>query len=99
MTTVLYERIGAVAALTMNRPRYRNAQSRVLLEELDAGFTEAMADHDVRVVVLFGSGEHWSSGHDIGTPEELADRQARPVAVARVRGGRLGQRHIDGAKV
>lgn len=78
MTTVLYERIGAVAAVTMHRPKYRNAQSRVLLEELDAAFAEAMADHDVRVVVLFGSGDHWSSGHDIGTPEELADREARP---------------------
>ena len=77
-TTILYERVGAVAAITMHRPQYRNAQSRVLLEELDDAFTEAMADHGVRVVVLFGSGEHWSSGHDIGTPEELADRQARP---------------------
>jgi enoyl-CoA hydratase len=76
--TVLYERAGPVAKVTMNRPKYRNAQSRVLLEELDAALAEAMADHDVRVVVLFGSGEHWSSGHDIGTPEEMADREARP---------------------
>ncbi len=78
MNTVRYERIGPVAAVTMDRPQYRNAQSRVLLEELDAAFTEAMADHEVRVVVLFGNGEHWSSGHDIGTAEELADREARP---------------------
>lgn len=77
-STVLYEKVGAVARITMHRPRYRNAQSRVLLEELDAAFTEAMADHDVRVTVLFGSGDHWSSGHDIGTPDELADREARP---------------------
>ena len=78
MTTVRYERDGAIARVTMNRPQYRNAQSRVLLEELDAAFGEAMADHAVRAVVLFGAGEHWSSGHDIGTPEELADRAARP---------------------
>jgi enoyl-CoA hydratase len=76
--TILYERVGAVAKVTMNRPRYHNAQSRVLLEELDAALADAMADPDIRVVVLLGSGEHWSSGHDIGTPEELADRQARP---------------------
>jgi enoyl-CoA hydratase len=76
--TVLYERDGRVAKITMHRPRYRNAQSRVLLEELDDAFAEAMADHDVRVAVVFGSGDHWSSGHDIGTPEELADREARP---------------------
>jgi enoyl-CoA hydratase len=77
-TTVLYERVGPVAKVTMNRPKYHNAQSRVLLEELDEALAEAMADHDVRVVVLFGEGDNWSSGHDIGTPEELADRKARP---------------------
>jgi enoyl-CoA hydratase len=75
---VLYERVEKVARITMNRPKYRNAQSRKLLEELDAAFAEAMADPDVRVVVLFGAGEHWSSGHDIGTPEEVADQRARP---------------------
>jgi enoyl-CoA hydratase len=75
---VVYERDGTVARVTMNRPKYRNAQSRVLLEALDAAFAEAMADHEVRVVVLFGAGEHFSSGHDIGTAEELADREARP---------------------
>ncbi len=79
-TTILYERVEHIAAITMNRPQYRNAQSRVLLEELDSALAEAMADHEVRVVVLFGAGEHWSSGHDIGTPEELADREARPYA-------------------
>lgn len=76
--TVLYDKVGAVARVTMNRSKYRNAQSRVLLEGLDKAFAEAMDDHDVRVVVLFGAGDHWSSGHDIGTPEELADREARP---------------------
>ena len=85
MSTVIYERVGSVAKITMNRPKYRNAQSRVLLEDLDAAFTETMADHDVHVAVLFGAGEHWSSGHDIGTAEEMADREARPYA-----GGVLG---------
>ena len=77
-TTLLTEQVGAVRKITTNRPEVLNAQSRILLEELDEAFATAMADHDVRVVVLFGSGEHWSSGHDIGTPEELADREARP---------------------
>lgn len=78
MADVRYEKVGRVARVTMDRPRYRNAQSRKLLEELDAALAEAMADHEVRVAVLFGEGDHWSSGHDIGTPEEIADREARP---------------------
>jgi enoyl-CoA hydratase len=82
--TVLYEVDGAVARVTMHRPKYHNAQSRVLLEALDDAFARAMDDHEVRVVVLFGSGPHWSSGHDIGTPEELADRKERPYPAGSV---------------
>lgn len=69
---------GRVATVTIDRPRYRNAQSRRLLEELDVAFARAVDDHDVRVIVLRAEGEHFSSGHDLGTPEELADRAARP---------------------
>ena len=36
-----------------------------------------MADEDVRVVVLKGDGRHFSSGHDLGTPEQEADIEAR----------------------
>jgi enoyl-CoA hydratase len=75
---VRYEVDGRIGRVTLNRPRYRNAQSRQLLEQLDDVFAEAVADHDVRVIVLRGDGEHFSSGHDLGTPEELADREARP---------------------
>ena len=75
-----YEKIERVARVTLNRPRYRNAQSRVLLEELDAAFGEAMMDDDVRVIVLAGAGEHFSSGHDLGTPEEKEDREQRAYA-------------------
>lgn len=78
MSEVEYERVGGVARITMNRPRYRNAQSRRLLELLDDAFDTAMADENVRVVVLFGAGEHFSSGHDLGTSEDKADWEARP---------------------
>ena len=76
---VLYEVDGALALLTLNRPRYRNAQSWRLLDRLDEALDRAMADDAVRVVVLRGAGEHFSSGHDLGTPEQLADKQARGV--------------------
>lgn len=77
-TTVSYDGRGRVAWVTLNRPRYHNAQSRQLLEDLDAAFEQAVDDDEVRVVVLKGEGEHFSSGHDLGTPEEMADREARP---------------------
>jgi len=76
---VLYDLDGHVLKLTLNRPRYRNAQSRKLLEALDEAFARAVADTDVRVIVLFGAGDHFSGGHDLGSPDERADREVRPL--------------------
>ena len=77
-TQVRYEQQGRVARLILDRPNYRNAQSRLLIEELDAAFARAADDEDVGAIVLMGAGDHFSAGHDLGTPEELADREARP---------------------
>jgi enoyl-CoA hydratase len=77
---VLYEVRERIARVTMNRPRYRNAQSRRMLEAMDEAFARAADDPEVRVIVLAGAGEHFSSGHDIGTAEELADAETRPYA-------------------
>jgi enoyl-CoA hydratase len=79
-TQVLYGVADGIATITTNRPKARNAQSRILLEELDDAFDVAAKDPAVRVIVLRGSGDHFSGGHDLGSPEELADRAARPIA-------------------
>lgn len=65
---VLYERRGASAWVTMNRPKYRNAQNAKMTLALDAAFSRAVADDEVKVIVLAGAGPHFSAGHDIGTP-------------------------------
>jgi enoyl-CoA hydratase len=75
---IRYEQDGRVARLVLDRPRYRNAQSRLLLEELDDAFERAAEDDGIGVIVLMGAGDSFSAGHDLGTPEELADRDARP---------------------
>lgn len=76
---VLYEADGPVARVTLNRPRYRNAQSWRLLDELDAALDRAVADPAVRVAVVCGAGGNFSSGHDLGTREQIADKEARGV--------------------
>ena len=69
-----------LARIVLDRPQYRNAQSRVLLSELDAAFTEAASDPNVRVIILSGNGPAFSAGHDLGTPEEAEDRVQRTRA-------------------
>jgi enoyl-CoA hydratase len=78
-TTLLYERIGAILKITVNRPEVLNAQSRVLLEELDDAFIRAAGDGAVRVIILAGAGKHFSAGHDLGSPQEMEDERKNPV--------------------
>jgi enoyl-CoA hydratase len=77
--TIRYEQLGAVARITANRPEVLNAQSRVMILELDAAF-RAASEHDAtRVIIVAGAGAHFSAGHDLGSREELEDQKAHPV--------------------
>ena len=67
-----------IATIWLNRARYRNAQSRILLDEMTDAFRTLDYDNSVKVIILAGRGEHFSAGHDLGTPEELADQASRP---------------------
>ncbi len=77
---VVTERRGAVAIVTMNRPRYRNAQNAKMTFALDAAFSAAAADDGVHAIVLAGAGDHFSAGHDIGTPGRDIHRDFARVA-------------------
>lgn len=65
---VLYALNGTVAVISLNRPRYGNAQNAHLLYALDDAFKRAANDDAVKAIVLRAQGKHFSSGHDIGTP-------------------------------
>lgn len=59
------EQLGNVRRIWLNRTGARNAQSRQLLDELDAAFDDAEKDEGTRVIVLAARGEHFSAGHDL----------------------------------
>ncbi|MEV6236145.1 enoyl-CoA hydratase [Lentzea sp. NPDC051838] len=79
--TVSYERRDAVAVVTMNRPEYRNAQNSAMTYALDEAFTRAVNDAEVKVIVLAGAGDHFSAGHDIGSPGRDVDQSFERKAV------------------
>jgi enoyl-CoA hydratase len=72
---ILYEVDGPIGVITLNRPKYRNAQSYRMLDEIDAAFALAKDDRDVRVVLVRGSGGVFSTGHDLGTPDAVEYRK------------------------
>lgn len=65
---ILYESDGPVAWITMNRPQFNNAQNGQMTYALDDAFRRAVEDDEIKVIVLGGTGKHFSAGHDIGTP-------------------------------
>jgi len=74
---ILYEKQDMIARVKLNRPQYFNAQTELMLDEMDDAFQSAVDDEDVRVIILSGEGDHFSSGHDLGTPEEQEDQAPR----------------------
>lgn len=78
---VLYEKTtDRIARVTLNRADRANAQSYEMLYAVNSAFDQAVADDDVRVIVLAADGKHFSSGHDL-SPEpgfSLADNAIGP---------------------
>jgi enoyl-CoA hydratase len=68
---------GKVARVIFNRPKYLNAQSYLMLEELDSAFNAAANDPQCGSIVLSGAGRAFSVGHDIGTEEDEAYKDSR----------------------
>ena len=69
-----YEVADKIATITLNRPEAANAQNTALLDELDAAWTRAADDSDVRVIVLRANGKHFSAGHDLNIDEPVPDK-------------------------
>ncbi len=69
-----YEVDGPVAIITIDRADKANAVNEQTLDEMDACFTTASEDRDVRVIVLRGEGKHFSAGHDMsGSDDAIGD--------------------------
>lgn len=64
MSTVLVERDGAIATVTLNRPGRRNGVTVPMCVDLHAVLRE-LAGSDARVVILRGAGEDFSVGADL----------------------------------
>lgn len=63
---VSFERVGATAVVTIDRPAKLNSLTPSMWSELEAAMTEYMDDDRLRAVILTGSGERaFSTGADL----------------------------------
>lgn len=87
MDELLYDKTGAVARITLNRPDRLNAITVGMLERLADALDEAERDDAVRVIVVTGAGRGFCSGLDL-----------KDAAAGRGLGGALqsgGVRHLS----
>lgn len=72
---ILYEKVGGVANITLNRPQFLNALTTTMRQEVIDALEEAEADGEVRVVVIRGAGEKaFCAGADIGEFRDLLEK-------------------------
>jgi enoyl-CoA hydratase/carnithine racemase len=89
LANVLYERKGAVAYVTVNRPKVLNALNTQTWSDLRKAFQDARDDTEIRGVILTGAGDKaFIAGADIS---ELA----QVSAVEAEQSSRFGQQVLD----
>src|SRR5947207_6315373 len=80
LENVLYEKKGAIAYVTINRPKVLNALNKATIADLNEVFKDARDDPAVRGVILTGAGDKaFAAGADIAemandTPAEAEDK-------------------------
>ena len=94
---VRYERIGAAAVLTIDRPERRNAVDAATARRLRDGFERFEADEEARVLVLTGAGgEAFCAGADLKALDLDVDGPAGPMGFSRLAASKPTIAAIDG---
>src|ERR1700683_2915477 len=75
-TTIVLEKSGAVARLTLNRPQRANALNAVMLGEIGNALDEIENDPGSRALIVRGAGAAFSSGFDL---KEQMERRPKGV--------------------
>ncbi len=89
LDNVLYEKKGAIAYVTLNRPKVLNALNTPTWKDLATAFREARDDAEVRGVILAGAGDRaFIAGADIGELAHLGAFDAQESS-------RFGQGVLD----
>jgi enoyl-CoA hydratase len=94
---VSYERKGAAAVLTIERPECRNAVDLATARALRAGFDAFEADEEARVMVLTGAGgESFCAGFDLKSDGLDVDDPGGPLGFTRLTPAKPSIAAIDG---
>ena len=85
--TILYEKDGGKARITLNRPEKLNALSGKLQRELNQALWEADNDAAVHVIILRGAGRAFCAGYDLSPMQSPPPRAEGPRPEGQKDGG------------
>jgi len=71
-----------VRTIRLQRPEKKNALDAEMFDALTHQLKQAAADEEVKVVVLTGAGEHFSSGNDLGNFLTAVSKGLHPADMA-----------------
>src|SRR4051794_39567519 len=89
MSTILYQREGAIAIVTINRPEVRNAVDGATARALADAFREFDSDPSLSVAILTGAANTFCAGADLkavaeGRGNDLTDNGDGPMGPTRM---------------
>lgn len=95
--TLIVERDGPTAIITINRPKALNALNATVFDELVRAFDVLEADKEVRAVIITGAGERaFVAGADIGELNALSSEEA---ATQKARAGHLITERLEHSRL
>jgi enoyl-CoA hydratase len=93
---VRYERQGAAAVLTIDRPERRNAVDAATAAALREGLERFEADEEARALILTGAGEAFCAGADLKAIDLDVDHPGGPMGFTRLTPSKPTIAAIDG---
>lgn len=92
-----YERVGAAAVMTIDRPERRNAVDAAVAEAFREGLKEFEADEGARVLVLTGAGgQAFCAGADLKAMDLNVDHPDGPMGPTRLTPAKPAIAAVDG---
>ncbi len=77
LKTVIYEKDGPIALITLNRPESLNAYDIPMCRELTRVWLDFRDDPKLQVAILTGKGRAFCAGGDVKSPENVFNEAAR----------------------
>ena len=78
---ILYEKENGIARLTFNRPEKKNAFTWAMLDEIVDAIKDAKIDNKVRLLIITGKDNAFSSGMDVSQISDVMSDRLMPTAV------------------